>query len=47
MLGRELKVKEVRYVTGMVRRIALIILMHDRLDQNYRDVCKKAYKWKS
>ena len=47
VLGRELKVEEVRYVTGMARRIAMIILMHDRLDQHYRDVCKKAYKWKS
>ncbi len=47
VLGRELKTEEGRYVTDMARRIALIILMHDRLDQNYRDVCKNTYKWKS
>lgn len=46
VLGRKLKTEEVRYVTNIARRIALIILMHDRLDQNYQDVCKKTYKWK-
>ncbi len=36
LLGRGLKVEEVREVTNMARRIAAILLLESQLDENYR-----------
>jgi hypothetical protein len=39
VLGRPLRLEEVREVTDMIRRIAGILLMSDALDTNYRAAC--------
>ena len=38
LLGRDLTIDEARYVTEMVRRLAALILLQSRLDENYRAV---------
>jgi hypothetical protein len=45
LLGRPLKSDEVRHVTGMVRRIAAILLMGPRLDANYQATRQDCYAW--
>ena len=45
LLGRDMTIEEVQYVTEMVRRIAAILLLTDRLDENYRSVCANTYPW--
>jgi Type ISP C-terminal specificity domain/N-6 DNA Methylase len=47
LLGRTLSIDEVRYVQGMVRRIAAILLLESALDANYREVKSKAFPWPS
>ncbi len=43
LLGRSLTVEEARYVTETARRIAALMLMNPRLDENYRAVVKQPY----
>jgi hypothetical protein len=43
LLGRVLRLEEVEYVTGMIRRIAAILLLGDKLNANYTAV--KADAW--
>jgi len=43
LLGRSLSVEEARYVTGMARRIAAIVLLSPALDANYQAVKQAAY----
>ena len=45
LLGRDLKVEEVREVTRMARRIAAILLLQPALDANYLAVKADAYEW--
>jgi hypothetical protein len=45
LLGRDLKVEEVREVTRMARRIAAIVLLQPELDANYLAVKGKTYEW--
>jgi hypothetical protein len=45
LLGRDLKVEEVREVTRMGRRIAAILLLQPELDANYLAVKDTAYEW--
>ena len=45
LLGRSLTPNEAREVTGMVRRIAAILLLGDRLDANYQLVKEAAIPW--
>jgi hypothetical protein len=45
LLGRDLKVDEVREVQLMARRIAAILLLQPALDANYRAVKAHAYEW--
>lgn len=45
ILGRALKPDEAREVTNMARRIAAIILLQPRLDENYRKVKAAAFDW--
>jgi len=45
MLGRDLTMEEVDYVTQMARRIAAILLLSDQLDENYRACKANAYSW--
>lgn len=45
VLGRSLEIDEVREVTGMIRRIAVILLLGKRLDDNYAAVKSVAYTW--
>ncbi len=44
-LGRGLTLDEAEYVTGMVRRIAALVLLRDALDANYRAVTADGYAW--
>lgn len=44
-LGRGLTLDEAEYVTGMVRRIAALVLLRDALDANYRAVTADVYAW--
>ncbi|HEX7073800.1 MAG TPA: type ISP restriction/modification enzyme, partial [Hyphomicrobiaceae bacterium] len=46
VLGRALKPEEVAYVSEMVRRIAAILLMGPRLDDNYAASKAAAVEWK-
>lgn len=46
LLGRALKVEEVREVTAIVRRIAALLLLGPQLDANYRAVSAGTYEWK-
>ena len=45
LLGRDLKVEEVREVTRMARRIAAILLLQPELDKNYLAVKGNTYAW--
>ena len=45
MLGRGLKMEEAEYVTEMIRRIAVIVMMGDELDANYKRVKDDCYEW--
>jgi hypothetical protein len=45
LLGRDLKVEEVREVTRMARRIAAILLLQPELDANYLAVKEDTYPW--
>jgi len=45
LLGRALKPDEAREVTNMARRIAAIILLQPKLDENYRKVKATAFDW--
>jgi hypothetical protein len=45
ILGRALKPEEVREVMNMARRIAAIILLQPKLDENYRNVAQATYDW--
>ncbi len=47
LLGRALKKEEARYVTEMTRRIAAILLLEPKLDENYRRVKANTYPWDS
>jgi hypothetical protein len=47
LLGRPLKIDEVRYVQEVARRIAAILLLEPSLDANYRRVKEHAYTWKA
>jgi hypothetical protein len=43
LLGRSLSVEEARYVTDVARRIAALMLLGPRLDENYRAIAKTPY----
>lgn len=45
LLGRGLTSEEVRYVTEIARRIAVIIALQSVLDENYRTVAAATYPW--
>lgn len=45
LLGRPLKPEEAREVTNMARRIAAILLLQPKLDENYREVIRATYDW--
>ncbi len=45
VLGRALTVEEARHVTGMVRRIAALLLLGPELDANYLAVTADAFPW--
>jgi hypothetical protein len=45
LLGRDLKVEEVREVTRMARRIAAILLLQPALDANYLAVKGNTWEW--
>ncbi|HLA82835.1 MAG TPA: type ISP restriction/modification enzyme [Thermoleophilia bacterium] len=47
LLGRELKVEEMREVMRMARRIAGILLLQPALDANYLAVKGNTYEWKA
>lgn len=47
ILGRALKPEEVREVTNIARRIAAIILLQPKLDENYRAVSAASFDWSS
>jgi len=46
LLGRALSKEEVRYVQGMARRIAAILLLEPALDANYQNVRAHTFPWK-
>ena len=45
VLGRAMKMEEVEYVTEMARRLAAIVLLQPKLDENYRIVKSNTYPW--
>ena len=45
VLGRPLTLTEAREATGIVRRLAAIVLMQPDLDANYRAIRDDAYAW--
>jgi len=45
VLGRSLTKDEAREVSGMVRRLAAIILMTDQLDANYASAHDDSFAW--
>ncbi|HEX9990525.1 MAG TPA: type ISP restriction/modification enzyme [Chloroflexia bacterium] len=45
LLGRALSAEEAMEVTGMARRIAAILLLEPKLDENYRLTKESAYSW--
>lgn len=47
VLGRDLTMDEVEYVTAMIRRLTAIILLEPALDANYRKVSADAISWKA
>ena len=46
LLGRDLTMDDVDYVTQMARRIAAILLLSDQLDENYRACRDNAFAWR-
>lgn len=46
LLGRPMKIEEVRYVQEMARRIAAILLLEPALDSNYHNVKDRTYSWR-
>ena len=44
-LGRPLKPEEAREVMNMARRIAAILLLQPKLDENYREAVRTTYDW--
>lgn len=46
VLGRAVTADEAREVTGMVRRLAAVVLLGSALDKNYQQVRKAAVEWK-
>jgi hypothetical protein len=47
LLGRPLKVEEVREVMNMARRIAAILWLESELNANYETVKSNTYDWRS
>ncbi|MDK2973615.1 MAG: hypothetical protein PWP23_3370, partial [Candidatus Sumerlaeota bacterium] len=47
LLGRPLRLDEVRYVEQMIRRITALLLLAPGLDANYRAVKEKTWDWKA
>jgi hypothetical protein len=47
LLGRALTKEEVRYVQEMARRIAAILLLEPALDENYRNVKRNTFPWRT
>ena len=47
LLGRSLTVEEARYITGVARRIAAILLLGPKLDASYNAVKANAVDWKA
>ena len=45
LLGRALRIEEVRHVTDIVRRLTAIVLLQPALDGNYRRVKASTYAW--
>jgi hypothetical protein len=45
LLGRALQADEAREVTGMVRRLAQIVLLQPALDVNYKTIKANTYSW--
>jgi hypothetical protein len=45
LLGRSLTTEEVREVSNMTRRIAAILLLEEKLDNNYEVIQKLTYDW--
>ena len=45
LLGRGLTPDEVRYVTEMARRLAALVSLQAKLDENYRETVKAMYIW--
>jgi len=45
LLGRDLTIEEVRYVTEMVRRIAAILALGPALDASYEAVKADVWEW--
>ena len=45
IIGRAIKPEEAREVTEMARRIASIILLQPKLDENYQSVKAAAFDW--
>jgi len=47
LLGRALTLEEMREVTNMARRIAVILLLEPALDENYQAVKANCYNWQA
>jgi hypothetical protein len=45
LLGRGLTPDEVRYVTEMARRLAVLVSLQAKLDENYRETVNAMYTW--
>lgn len=45
LLGRDITMDEVDHVTQMARRIAAILLLSEKLDENYRACRDNAIPW--
>lgn len=43
LLGRDMTIEEIEYVTEMARRVAAILLLSEKLDENYRAVCANTH----
>jgi hypothetical protein len=47
ILGRALTPEEAREVTQTARRIAAVLLLEKRLDENYAQIKAESYAWES
>ena len=45
LLGRALTLDELDYLTVMARRLAALVLLQPKLDENYRAVTANGYAW--